>query len=416
MGKLLLKLFVKDYKNTKDEKVRKKYGLIASFFGLITNFILFAFKIVLGLILNMFSLVSDSLNNLSDFANNTLSFFGVKLTYKPADKDHPYGHQRSEYIISLFIGVVIFSLGAILLYQAVLDLVAFINSIQKTGEPEKSSLSSAYFIITLIVLSFAIILKVSQSLIYSSYGKAISSMQLKALAKDSLNDCISTSLIIVGLVFTYLTEYKVDCFFSIVVSILVIYSSISIIKDASNILLGEKPNKEVVESLVNLITFNKNVLGVHDLEIHSYGKMLYAVIHVEVDAKKDVMLSHEMCDELEKEVLNKLNIHLTIHMDPIYIDDPDTNKYKHLVEQFIEKENKGYHFHDFRILSGEKRVNLIFDMVIPYEIDNEETRKNIKNDLLEFIADRYGKKVYLILNFDSAITDLLSSDIEKSDI
>ena len=416
MGKLLLKLFVKDYKNTKDEKVRKKYGLIASFFGLITNFILFAFKIVLGLILNMFSLVSDSLNNLSDFANNTLSFFGVKLTYKPADKDHPYGHQRSEYIISLFIGVVIFSLGAILLYQAILDLVAFINSIQKTGAPEKSSLSSTYFIITLIVLSFAIILKVSQSLIYSSYGKAISSMQLKALAKDSLNDCISTSLIIVGLVFTYLTEYKVDCFFSIVVSILVIYSSISIIKDASNILLGEKPNKEVIESLVNLITSNKNVLGVHDLEIHSYGKMLYAVIHVEVDAKKDVMLSHEMCDELEKEVLNKLNIHLTIHMDPIYIDDPDTNKYKHLVEQFIEKENKGYHFHDFRILSGEKRVNLIFDMVIPYEIDNEETRKNIKNDLLEFIADRYGKKVYLILNFDSAITDLLSSDIEKSDI
>ncbi len=416
MGKLLLKLFVKDYKNTKDEKVRKKYGLVASFFGLITNFILFAFKIVLGLILNMFSLVSDSLNNLSDFANNTLSFFGVKLTYKPADKDHPYGHQRSEYIISLFIGVVIFSLGAILLYQAILDLVSFINSIQKTGVPEKSSLSSTYFIITLIVLSFAIILKVSQSFIYSSYGKAISSMQLKALSKDSLNDCISTSLIIVGLVITYLTEYKVDCFFSLVVSILVIYSSITIIKDASNILLGEKPNKEIVESLVNLITSNKNVLGVHDLEIHSYGKMLYAVIHVEVDAKKDVMLSHEMCDELEKEVLHKLNIHLTIHMDPIYIDDPDTNKYKHLIEQFIEKENKGYRFHDFRILSGEKRVNLIFDMIIPYEIDNEETRKNIKNDLLEFIADRYGKKVYLILNFDSAITDLLSSDKEKSDI
>lgn len=416
MSKLLLKLFVKDYKNIKDEKVQKKYGLVATFFGLITNFILFAFKIVLGLILNMFSLVSDSLNNLSDFANNTLSFFGVKLTYKPADKDHPYGHQRSEYIISLFIGVVIFSLGAILLYQAIRDLATFINSIQKTGEPEKSSLSSTYFIITLIVLSFAIILKISQSFIYSSYGKAISSMQLKALAKDSLNDCISTSLIIVGLVITYLTEYKVDCFFSIVVSILVIYSSITIIKDASNILLGEKPNKEIIDSLVNLITSNKNVLGVHDLEIHSYGKLLYAVIHVEVDAKKDVMLSHEMCDELEKEVLNKLNIHLTIHMDPIYIDDPDTNKYKHLVEQFIEKENKGYRFHDFRILSGEKRVNLIFDMIIPYEIDNEKNRKNIKNELLEFIADRYGKKVYLILNFDSAISDLLSSDKEKSEV
>ncbi len=416
MGKLLLKIFVKNYRDVNNENVRKKYGLVASFFGLITNFLLFGFKIVLGLLLNMFSLISDSLNNLSDFANNTLSIFGVKLTYKPADKDHPYGHQRSEYIISLFIGVIIFALGAILLYQGILDLVGFIQSMSETGEPSKTELSNTYFIVTLIILSFAILLKVCQAFIYFSYGKAISSMQLKALGKDALNDCVSTSLIIVGLIITFLTKYKVDCFFSIVVSFLVIFSSITIIKEASNILLGEKPNKEIIDSLVNLITSNENVLGVHDLEIHSYGKLLYAVIHVEVDAKKDVMVSHEMCDELEKDVLHKLNIHLTIHMDPILIDDPDTNKYKELVKQFIEKENKGYHFHDFRILSGKKRINLIFDMIVPANIDNEANRENIKKDLLSFIADRYGKKVYLVINFDSEITDLLSNTNEKSDI
>ncbi len=415
MSKLLLKLFVKDYKNVQDENVRKKYGLVASFFGLITNFILFSFKIVLGLIINMFSLISDSLNNLSDFANNTLSIFGVKLTFKPADKDHPYGHQRSEYIISLFIGVIIFALGAVLLYQGILDLVEFIQSIQNSGEPVKTNLSLTYFIVTLVVLSLAILLKVCQAFIYFSYGKAISSMQLKALGKDALNDCISTSLIIVGLIISYLSEYKIDCFFSIVVSLLVIYSSITIIKDASNILLGEKPNKEIVDSLVKLITANSNVLGVHDLEIHSYGKALYAVIHVEVDAKKDVMISHEMCDELEKDVLNKLKIHLTIHMDPILVDDPDTNKYKELVKEFIDKENKGYHFHDFRILSGEKRINLIFDLIIPSNIDCEATRNSFKDNLLLFINDRYGKKVYLIINFDSAITDLLSNTNKKGD-
>ena len=408
MGKILLKIFVKDYKNTKDEKVCKKYGLVASFFGLITNLILFVLKIVLGLILGLFSLVSDSLNNLSDFANNALGIFGVKMTYKPADKDHPYGHQRSEYIVSLLIGVIVLALGAILGYQGIRDLFEFIKSIQETGKPLTSEISDVYFVTTLILLCFAIFLKIVQSSIYFSYGKAISSLQLKALGKDALNDCISTLLIIIGLLITYFSKYNVDCFFSIVVSILVIFSSFTIIKESSNILLGEKPDKEVIKSLVLLISENKNVLGVHDLEIHSYGRKLFAVIHVEVDAKKDIMASHEMCDELEKEVLTKLNIHLTIHMDPIYVDDPDTNKYKELVEEYLKNYKPSYRFHDFRILSGKKRVNLIFDMIIPSNDDNLQTQTQIKKELLEYIADRYDKKVYLIINFDSALTDLLA--------
>ena len=408
MGKLLLKLFVKDYKNAKDPLVQKKYGFVASFFGLITNFLLFISKIIIGIILGLYSLISDSVNNLSDFGNNVLSIFGVKMTFKPADKEHPYGHQRTQYIISLIIGCVVIALGAIMAYQGVRDLIVFIESIVNNGTPTIRELSYPMFVISLCLLSLAILIKVTQSLIYFSYGKAINSQQLKALGKDALNDCISTSLVIVGILVSHFTKYDVDCFFTLLVAILVIFSGIGIIKEAANSLVGEKPSEDIVHSLVNLLLNHDGVLGVHDLELHTYGQVVFGVIHVEVDAKKDVMMSHELCDLLEKEAFSSLNIHLTIHMDPILIDDPDTEKYKSLIEEFVLKTNKDIHFHDFRIVSGEANVNLVFDMILPDEMDNEKERNKIKEDLYNFINNRYGKTVHIIVNFDDAITDFLS--------
>lgn len=408
MGKLLLKLFVKDYKNVKDPLVQKKYGFVASFFGLITNFLLFISKIIIGIILGLYSLISDSMNNLSDFGNNVLSIFGVKMTFKPADKEHPYGHQRTQYIISLIIGCVVIALGAIMAYQGVRDLIAFIESIVNNGTPTIRELSYPMFVISLCLLSLAILIKVTQSLIYFSYGKAINSQQLKALGKDALNDCISTSLVIVGILVSHFTKYDVDCFFTLLVAILVIFSGIGIIKEAANSLVGEKPSEDIVHSLVNLLLNHDGVLGVHDLELHTYGQIVFGVIHVEVDAKKDVMMSHELCDLLEKEAFSSLKIHLTIHMDPILIDDPDTEKYKSLIEEFVLKTNKDIHFHDFRIVSGEANVNLVFDMILPDEMDNEKERNKIKEDLYNFINNRYGKTVHIIVNFDDAITDFLS--------
>lgn len=408
MGKLLLKLFVKDYKNTKDLSVQKKYGLIASIFGLITNFLLFISKIIIGIILGLYSLISDSVNNLSDFGNNALSVFGVKMTFKPADKEHPYGHQRTEYIISLIIGCVIIALGAIMAYQAVIDLISFIKSIIDTGAPSVREFSYPMYVTSLCLLSLAILVKVTQSSIYFSYGRAINSQQLKALGKDALNDCISTSLVIVGILISYFTKYDVDCFFTLFVAALVVISGIGIIKEAANSLLGEKPSEELIQSLVSLLLKHKGVLGVHDLSIHTYGQLVYGVIHVEVDAKNDVMASHELCDMLEKEAHSLLNINLTVHMDPVMKDDPDTEKYKVLIEEFIAKKDKNIHFHDFRIISGKENVNLVFDMILPDGKDKEEDRKQIKEELNKFIDDRYGKKVHIVINFDDAITDFLS--------
>lgn len=408
MGKLLLKLFVKDYKNVKDPLVQKKYGLVASFFGLITNFLLFLSKIVIGIILGLFSLVSDSINNLSDFGNNVLSVFGVKVTFKPADKEHPYGHQRTEYIISLIIGCVIIALGAVMAYQGIMDLIAFIKSMIDNGKPLTREFSYTMYVTSLCLLSFAILIKVTQSSIYFSYGKKISSQQLKALGKDALNDCISTSLVIVGILISYFTGYDVDCFFTLFVATLVTISGMGIIKEAANSLVGEKPSKELIDSLVALLLKHKGVLGIHDLELHMYGQVVFGVIHVEVDAKEDVMVSHELCDLLEKEVLSLLHIHFTVHMDPVLVDDPDTEKYKKLLEEFIAKTNKNIHYHDFRIVSGKENVNLIFDMILPNELDNPNEYKKIKEELRLFINNRYGKQVHIVINFDDAVTDFLS--------
>lgn len=414
MGKILLKLFVKNYKETNNPKVRKKYGLVASFFGLISNLILFLGKIVLGIILKMYSLISDSINNLSDFGNNALSIFGVRITYKPADKEHPYGHQRTEYIVSLIIGCVIIALGAIMAYQGIQDFIAFIKSMNTNGHPETQELTDEMFITSLCILAAAILIKICQSSIYFTYAKMISSQQLKALGKDALNDCIATSLVIAGLIITYLTGYDVDCFFTVAVAILVIISGTGIVKEASNSLVGEKPNKELINELVNLSLAHKKdgILGIHDLEVHSYGQNTFAVIHVEVDAKEDVMASHQLCDNLEREIFEKLNIHLTVHMDPILIDDPETNKYKVVVEEYARKHMA--HIHDFRVVYKNGKSNIVFDMVLPETIDNPSRRERIKEEMISIMSSQCSKPIELVIHFDSLAADFLSgTEAEK---
>lgn len=416
MTDFLLKLCIKDYKNVQDVKVRERYGLFASFFGLITNLILFLGKITIGILLGLYSIVSDSINNLSDFGNNALSIFGVKVSAKPADEDHPYGHQRMEYVISLIIGCIIIALGAMMIYQGVIDMVAFFRAIIETGAPEKETINFQMFVVTISILAAAILVKLFQSYFYFSLGKRISSMQLKALGTDARNDVIGTSLVIVGLLITWFTSYSVDCFFTIIVACLVIVSGIGIIKESISSLLGEKPDEKVVHELTNLIKEHKDVLGIHDLSMHYYGKVIYGVIHVEVDADRDVMVSHETCDKIEREALEKLQMHLTVHMDPIKIHDPDTLRYKALVEAEINKiQNEGHavFIHDFRILSASDFVNLIFDMIVPLEFDNEEAETMLKDRIQKATTMKFGKETHVVIDFDSSTTDFLHNSNEE---
>lgn len=417
MTEILLKLFVKDYRNVQDTKVREKYGLLGSFFGLITNLILFVGKIVIGAMMGLFSIIADSVNNLSDFGNNALSIFGIKVAGKKPDLEHPFGHQRMEYIISLVISCVIIALGGVMLYQGIMDLVAFVGSMQADGTPVLSEIGYHEYVITLSILSAAIFVKVLQSLLYYSLGKRIDSIQLKALGRDALNDVISTTTVIIGVIITYFTDFNVDFAFTIFVSIMVIVSGIGILRQSADILIGEKPSKEKIQDLVHLILSHTEVLGIHDLTMHTYGQVIFAVIHVEVDAKEDVMKSHALCDGIEREVQKKLGINLTIHMDPILVDDPDTAKYRKAVETALKAFPKTLSMHDFRILSAPNYVNLIFDLVVPPEIDDEKGHEKIESYLKEKVTGFDGKTPYFVINFDDSISDFLyDTGEEKTDI
>lgn len=417
MTEILLKLFVKDYRNVQDAKVREKYGLLGSFFGLITNLILFVGKIVIGAMMGLFSIIADSVNNLSDFGNNALSIFGIKVAGKKPDLEHPFGHQRMEYIISLVISCVIIALGGVMLYQGIMDLVAFVGSMQADGTPVLSEIGYHEYVITLSILSAAIFVKVLQSLLYYSLGKRIDSIQLKALGRDALNDVISTTTVIIGVIITYFTDFNVDFAFTIFVSIMVIVSGIGILQQSADILIGEKPSKEKIQDLVHLILSHTEVLGIHDLTMHTYGQVIFAVIHVEVDAKEDVMKSHALCDGIEREVQKKLGINLTIHMDPILVDDPDTAKYRKAVETALKAFPKALSMHDFRILSAPNYVNLIFDLVVPPEIDDEKGHEKIESYLKEKVTGFDGKTPYFVINFDDSISDFLyDTGEEKTDI
>lgn len=417
MTEILLKLFVKDYRNVQDAKVREKYGLLGSFFGLITNLILFVGKIVIGAMMGLFSIIADSVNNLSDFGNNALSIFGIKVAGKKPDLEHPFGHQRMEYIISLVISCVIIALGGVMLYQGIMDLVAFVGSMQADGTPVLSEIGYHEYVITLSILSAAIFVKVLQSLLYYSLGKRIDSIQLKALGRDALNDVISTTTVIIGVIITYFTDFNVDFAFTIFVSIMVIVSGIDILRQSADILIGEKPSKEKIQDLVHLILSHTEVLGIHDLTMHTYGQVIFAVIHVEVDAKEDVMKSHALCDGIEREVQKGLGINLTIHMDPILVDDPDTAKYRKAVETALKAFPKTLSMHDFRILSAPNYVNLIFDLVVPPEIDDEKGHEKIESYLKEKVTGFDGKTPYFVINFDDSISDFLyDTEEEKTDI
>ena len=395
MTELLLKLFVKDYKNVKDQNVRKQYGVLGAVFGLITNFILFAAKLTIGILIANISIIADGLNNLSDFGNCFITIFGFKMSSKPADKDHPFGHQRMEYIISLIVSVIIISLGFNIGKDAV-------NSIITPSEQMEQILIPA------IILGLSIVIKVLQGVLYYSLGKRIDSIALKATGADSRNDVISTTGVLIGLFISFYTGFtRIDGIIALVVAIFVVISGIKILIDTADILLGEKPSQEIIDEFVKTIKSHDCVLGIHDIEMHCYGpNQIYASCHVEVDASKDVIITHDSIDNIEKECLQKLKIQTVIHMDPVVINDPQRNHYKEVVEEALKEVNPDLHFHDFRIVSGPTHVNLVFDIVLPFEL---KSKKDEIQSKLEDLVHQKEPNTYLVISYDDEYTTITSS-------
>lgn len=389
MSKTIAKLFTKDYKDYNNPKVRNIYGMIASTIGISANILLSAAKITVGLLFSSLAVLADGLNNLTDSASSGVSLLGFKIANKPADKKHPFGHARMEYLCALIISFIICALGV--------ELV--ISSIKKMTAPESFDPNN----ILLIVLGVSIFAKLCMALYSRRMGKLLDSITLKGVAQDSLNDVITTTVILItSLVYRY-TGFNLDAYAGLAVALFILYGGIRLIIGTLNPLLGEKPDKEIVNSIVQRILKYEGVLAIHDLVIHNYGPNKYfATVHAEVDSKVDVMQSHELIDTIEREVSDD-NLHLVIHMDPVTTDDTTTNELKKQVIEILKQIDPALSMHDFRIIAGPNRTNLIFDIVIPNEA--KYTPDSLKN-LIQYKLHELDSRYLAVINIDENYVEL----------
>lgn len=388
--KFVRKLFIKDYQDTKNPKVRFRYGLSAGIFGIITNALLFAFKLAVGLIGNSITIIADAINNLSDAGSSVVTLVGFKLSSAPPDKDHPFGHARYEYITSLLVSVVVLLIGVLL----------FKSSIEKCITPEPVTVN----VYTYVVLSVAIVLKLVQMLIYLDFAKAINSGALKASAADSRNDVLATLAVLISTIVIDVAGDKispkvsVDGIMGIAVSVFIIVSSILLLKESMSPILGEKPPKELVDKLTAKILSYDGVIGVHDLVVHSYGENhCFVVAHVEVPANVEITKSHDIIDNIEHDFWNEMHIRLNIHMDPVDTENANLAVLKIRAEKALVALDENLSLHDFRLVSGETHTNVLFDVVIPF--DCKITLSDVKKSMeKEFQND--DTKYFFIIDVD----------------
>ena len=377
MLNLLRRIFVKDYKNVGDSKVRTAHGKLASFFGVITNVLLFAVKLVFGLLASSISIIADSINNLSDTGNSFVALIGFKISSKPADKEHPFGHQRLEYLAGLIISIVIVVLAGNMLVQSIQRII--------------SNEASTYTLWTFIVLGIAILLKVYQSWFNYRVGKLIGSVTLKATAVDSLMDVIATSAVLASALVSHFFQWNIDGYMGILVSIVVGYSGIKMIKETIDPLIGIPADKELVNKVIKDILSFDGVLGVHDLRVHSYGPTkIYMSVDVEVNCNNDIVCSHGIVDKIESFIKEKYDIDLVIHMDPVDPNDEETIALMAKVQNALVGISKDLSLHDFRIIREKNKKKAIFEIVVPFEL------KISQNEILKKLNEEISKEAIKI--------------------
>lgn len=388
MIKFIRRIFIKDYTNVKDKTVREKHGLVASIGGIITNLILFGIKFLIGILAGSRAIISDAINNLTDLVSNVVSLFGFKIASKPADKDHPYGHERVEYVTGMIVSFIIIAVAIVLGYTSVMALI---------NHEENLSFSVASF----IVLGVAIVGKILLGLFYHGMGKAIDSVSLKANMQDSVNDAISTGAVLVSSIVIYFvpTLWWLDPAISIGVAVFILYSGIKLVRETVSPLIGLTPDSEFVQDIVHDVESFEGVLGIHDLVIHSYGQTkIFIILHVEVDAYKNVMESHDLIDNIELQIGEKYGVELTIHMDPVDTRSEEIVSLKETVSNAIAKYNERITFHDLRVVKGPTHTNVLFDIVFP--IESKLNKEEILEDIKKSIKD-LDKKYFTVIKVDN---------------
>ena len=375
--------FIKNYQDTKDADVRMSVGKLSGIVGIFSNLFLFVIKFVIGTIVHSVSIQADGVNNLTDAGSNIISILSFHFANKPADKDHPFGHERTETIASLFVGILILVLG----FETAKE------SISKVIHPG----SIDFRIASVIILLISIIVKFWMYTYNKKLSKTYDSSLLEATALDSISDVCGTAAVLVSTLLSPVLHFNLDGYMGIVVSGIIIYGAYGLLRDMINSLIGEAPDPELVHNIVDRIMAHPAILGVHDMMLHNYGpNKIFASAHVEVDSSKDIFETHDHIDNIEREVKENMNIDLVLHMDPVKVNDPETELYRAKVVKAIHQIDPKWGFHDFRIVSGPTHVNLVFDLVIPFE--EKYTQEEIEEMLLKHIES--DKKIYLVLTID----------------
>lgn len=376
MIEIIIKKWIRDYQNVSDRDVREAYGVLSGILGILCNLLLFITKLAIGMLSNSIAVISDAFNNLTDLGSSVVAILGAKLSNRPPDEDHPYGHGRYEYIASLVVAFIIFSVGFELL----------LSSYDKVIHPEKINFNAAI----LIILIMSVLVKIWMFSYNLYIARQINSGINKGIAYDSLNDSIATSLVIVSMIVGAFVDAPIDGLAGIAISLLILYAGFSIARDTVNLLLGSAPDPKLVERINEIVCAGKHVIGTHDLEVHDYGpSRVMASIHVEVADYLNIVEVHSSIDTLEEQLIEELGIHVTIHMDPISTDKQKIEKVRHDVLDCIDEEEMGIYILNFRIAQAENKINVIFDIEISHEISEAEYA-TMKRQVREKIETAYS--------------------------
>ena len=373
MNNFLFRTFVRDWKNTADPAVRDRYGRLAGFVGILSNALLCFMKIAVGIFSGSIAIIADGINNLADGASSVITLIGFKMSAKPEDQEHPYGHARYEYVAGLIVSFLIMLVGFELLK----------SSLDKILHP--APLSFSWPVAAVLVL--AILIKLWQAAFNRAAGKQIDSMTLLATAADSRNDVISTTAVLVSLLIGHFAQVNLDGWMGLAVALFIIWSGIGLVRDTISPLLGEAPDSELVQQIEQTAMSYSGVLGIHDLAVHNYGPgKIFASLHVEVDSAVDAMASHDLADSIEKRLREELHINITVHMDPVRVNDPNREPLKELLQQAIDAQPGFISFHDLRTVTGPTHTNVIFDVVVSQDctLSEEEILRYFNQKLAEY--------------------------------
>ena len=358
LTELLCRIFVKNSDKVKDPRVRSAYGTLSAIVGIVLNILLFVGKFLVGTISGSVAIRADAINNLTDAASQIVSLISFRIAAKPADRDHPFGHARIEYVASMIVSMSIL----IIAYQLLMD------SIEKIIHP----VATEFRWVTVGVLAASILVKLWLGLFNRRIGKKIDSEVLRATMTDSLSDAGATLAVLISTLVYHFTSFDPDAYMGIIVAILIAVAGIRILKDTKNSILGGAPDAEVVEHIERIVNSYPEALGIHDMAVHSYGPgTTMASLHVEVDGSADIFDTHDAIDRMEKQLYTEAGIHATIHMDPIVTNDPMVTELRDKVTALVKKIDERLSLHDFRMVKGTTHSNLIFDVAVPFEVKME---------------------------------------------